>query len=228
MAECLERDQKFIIRLKDVSSNGILSSLDVPDTSFDLQIRRILTRRQSAEVKQDPQLYRYLPWNQHFSRLEKGSTQTDYELNIRVVRLQLPDGTWECMAMNLDEDEFSAEQLAEIYHGRWNEETGFRKLKYSAGLLYFKSLKRENIEQEIYGRMALFNLNAMLLIENKRLEEQQKKRQLRYKPCFATALTNLREFLKKRITGCELMKRIKKYLVVIRPDRKNKRRKRSK
>lgn len=30
MAECLERGQKFIVRLKDIDSNGILSSLNLP------------------------------------------------------------------------------------------------------------------------------------------------------------------------------------------------------
>ena len=87
--------------------------------------------------------------------------ETDYEMNFRVVRVQLESGVWEYLTTNLSEREFSSEQLREIYHARWNEETGFRKLKYTASLLNFRSRKRVNIEQEIYGRLTLFNLNAL-------------------------------------------------------------------
>lgn len=219
IAECLETDQKFVVRLKDIHSNGILSGLDLPDEAFDRQVRRILTRRQASDVKQNPGLYRHLPWNLGFSRLPPGG-ETDYELNFRVVRFQLEDGTWECLATNLDPEEFPSEKLIEIYHFRWNEETGFRKLKYTAGLLSFKSRKRANIEQEIYGRMALFNLNSLLILLTERMSTEKNERKFQYKSCFATALTNLREFFKRRIDGKELVLRIKKYLVPIRPDRK--------
>lgn len=226
MAECLERNQKFLIRLKDTDSNGILSTVELPESEFDVPLRRILTRRQSEDVKNNPSLYRYMPWNQSFSRLAPGM-ETDYEMNFRVVRLQLENGVWECLVTNLSEEEFSPEQLREIYHWRWNEETGFRKLKYTAGMLNFRSRKRMNIEQEIYGRLTLFNLNALLILRTKKDEKQQRTKH-RYKACFATAMTNLREFLKGRITGPELGKRVKKYLVPERPDRKALRRKRNK
>lgn len=152
----------------------------------------------------------------------------DYELCFRAVRIQLEDGLQECLATNLDPEQFPSEKLAEIYHFRWNEETGFRKLKYSVGLLSFKSRKRMNIEQEIYGRMTLFNLNSLLILLTEREDSDKGQRKFQYKSCFSTALTNLREFFRGRISGENLVLRLKKYLVPVRPDRKAARIRRSK
>ena len=39
-ALCIERNQKFLIRIKDVNSNGILSTMNLEDTEFDIDITR--------------------------------------------------------------------------------------------------------------------------------------------------------------------------------------------
>lgn len=49
-AHLIQKGQKFIIRTKDISSNGILSSYDLPDSEFDEYIETILTRRHTKET----------------------------------------------------------------------------------------------------------------------------------------------------------------------------------
>ena len=50
--------------------------------------------------------------------------------------------------------------------------------------------------------------------------EQSDRRKHKYKVNISTAVTNMRLWLRKSIGTAELMKRIKKYLAPVRPDRK--------
>ena len=44
----------FVIRMKDINSNGILSAYDLPDSEFDTHIRTTLTRHHTKETLGDP------------------------------------------------------------------------------------------------------------------------------------------------------------------------------
>lgn len=43
LAHLIRKKMKFVIRMKDINSNGILSSYDLPDSEFDTYIRTTLT-----------------------------------------------------------------------------------------------------------------------------------------------------------------------------------------
>jgi hypothetical protein len=62
----------YVIRIKDAASNGgILSGLHLPATGeFDVSVRRILTRKQTKEVKAHPDIYRFLPVSSTFDFLD--------------------------------------------------------------------------------------------------------------------------------------------------------------
>ncbi|MFL2132195.1 transposase, partial [Ruoffia sp. FAM 24228] len=47
-----------------------------------------------------------------------------------MVRLELSESTYECLITNLD-DNFTPNDLKELYHLRWGIETSFRDLKHS-------------------------------------------------------------------------------------------------
>ncbi|EOS60730.1 hypothetical protein C815_01190 [Firmicutes bacterium M10-2] len=78
--------------------------------------------------------------------MPKGGAQ-EYKLKLRVVRIEIEKGKYECLITNLG-PEFTMEE-------RWNEEVGFRTLKYTVGMLDFHSRKRKYIHQEIYARLIL-------------------------------------------------------------------------
>ena len=82
-AFCMENNQKFVIRCKDIRSNGILSTFELPDSKFDLKIKRIPTRKQTNEVKEHPELYKYLPWNMNFKYMPKGGAE-EYPIELRL------------------------------------------------------------------------------------------------------------------------------------------------
>ena len=49
-APLVRKRMYFVIRMKDINSNGILSSYDLPDSEFDTHIRTTLTRRHTKET----------------------------------------------------------------------------------------------------------------------------------------------------------------------------------
>lgn len=213
-SHCIEKNQKFIVRVKDIKSNGILSSMDLPKGEWDWDISKILTRKQNKEVKANPEKYKILPSSVEFDYLD--FEHEFYELNLRVVRIKITEGTYECLITNLSREEVGMEEMKELYHLRWNEETSFRTLKYNLGLVQFHSKKRDFIQQEIYARLILYNLSKAI-VNAVNVEKQGKKYEL--KANYAAALTNIRLFLRKEINIEILIKRIKKFLVPIRPER---------
>ena len=53
-----------------------------------------------------------------------------YDIEFRIVRVRLDNGTYICIATNLSE-EFPLEEINKLYRMRWSEETSFRELKYT-------------------------------------------------------------------------------------------------
>ena len=105
-----------------------------------------------------------------------------------------------------------------MYHMRWDIETAFKSLKYIIRMVSFHSKKRNFIQQEIYAAILLHCLTNII---TERIEiNQSDKWKHYYKTNLSTAVTNIRLWLKKIISSAELIKRVKKYLAPVSPDRK--------
>ena len=50
----IENGRKFVVRMKDISSNGILAAWDLSDGEFDMVFHATLTRRYTKETFQNP------------------------------------------------------------------------------------------------------------------------------------------------------------------------------
>lgn len=145
----------FVIRMKDINSNGILSPYDLPDSEFDTYIRTTLTRRHTKETLGNPDTYTILQPSTDFDFLDENCTY--YDIEFRIVRIRLDNGTYICIATNLSEEEFPLEEIKKLYRMRWSEETSFRELKYTIGLINWHSSRYDGILQEIHARMILYN-----------------------------------------------------------------------
>lgn len=215
IACCKEEGQKFVIRVKDKDkATGILKNITLPEGDVDINVRKIMSRKQTKEVKSNKELYTVITNTVKFTYLD--ITEDFYELNFRVVGFQLENGKVEYLITNLECDEFSLEDLKELYHYRWEVETSFRKLKYTVGLTGFHSKKRNLIKQEIFARLILYNLSE-IIANNVSIRKKGKKHIMNFN--FTLAVTNIRLFLRNKISADILTERIKKYLVPIRPDR---------
>ncbi len=224
IAHLLENNQKFVIRVKDItSSTSILAHVPIPDQDeFDIQVTRILTYTYTNEVMHNRETY--VPLNKitngNFEYIDE--EHPFYEMKFRVVRFKITEDTYECLITNLDESEFSARDLKEVYHCRWSEENGFRQLKWEVGMIYFHSKKRSNLMQEIYASLIMFNFTRFLTINTAIAESNNRKHN--HKANFVTAVTNARLFIKGIITSEQMEERIKKFLIPLRSGRSFERR----
>ena len=124
-AHLIRKGMYFVIRMKDINSNGILSAYDLPDSEFDTHIRTTLTRRHTKETLGNPNTYTILQPSTDFDFLDENCMY--YDIEFRIVRIRLDNGTYICIATNLSEEEFPLEEIKKLYRMRWSEETSFRE-----------------------------------------------------------------------------------------------------
>lgn len=211
---------KFAIRAKDIHSNGITSGLHISeDGEFDKDFSFLLTRKQTKEIRSQPEKYKFMPSCQKFDYLPVGSKET-YAISFRVVRFLIGEDSYETIITNLDRDEFPPDKIKEIYHLRWGIETSFRELKYAIGLTSFHSKKVDYIKQEIFARLLLYNfceaITTCVVIE------QQKKNKHTYQVNFTMAICICKKYLKcNDISPPNVELLIQKYILPVRPGRQD-------
>lgn len=212
-ALCNEFHQKFVVRVKDISSNGILSTLCLPDEEFDMDIIKTMTRLQTKEIKNHPEKFvRIMTSSPDFEYLR---IEDDfYDIPLRVMRFKITDTTYECLVTNLDRNEFPLEIMKSIYHKRWSIEVGFRELKYPIGLISFCSKKQNYLRQEIYASIILYNFTKFIMSKTPTGKDPNK-----YKLNFNASATAVRQFLKGIIQEDVLFQILKKFLNPLRPGR---------
>lgn len=176
----------YVIRVKDIYSNGIASGLPLPNQeTFDIEYSTLLTRRQTNEIKAHPEKYKFMPANQKFDYLPVGDKGI-YPITFRVVRFAISENTYEVIITNLPEKEFPVVKIKEIYHMRWGIETSFRELKYAIGLTNFHSKKTAYILQEIFARLTMYNFCEIITTH---VVIQQKNRKYSYQVNFTMAIS---------------------------------------
>ncbi len=175
---------KYVMRIK--TSGGIAHKFNIShNEEADFTANIIITRRQTNEVKTNPELYRYLPQSSTFDFLPKESKDT-YPLKFRIIRLRISEDIYETIVTNLCDDEFSAEDIKMIYKMRWGIETSFRELKYQVDLIAFHSKKKDCVIQEIFASLIMYNF-SMLITENITIDDD-KHNDYRYKINYAFAI----------------------------------------
>lgn len=185
----------YVIRVKDISSNGIASGISLPNQeTFDIEYRILLTRRQTNEIKAHPKKYKFMPKNQNFDYLPIGDKGI-YPINFRIVRFPISENTYEVIITNLTEKEFPTERIKEIYHLRWGIETSFRELKYAIGLTNLHSKKVSYIVQEIFARLTMYNFCEIITMQ---VIIQQKDRKYIYQVNFTMAISICQHYFRCR------------------------------
>lgn len=216
MAHIFERKQHFIIRLKDVDSNGILSAYDIPsDAEYDGYITTTLTRQHTKETLGSPEKYTILSPYTDFDYLPH--KKSVYDITFRVVRFEIAPGKYEAVATDLSEEEFPVQKIKDCYMRRWGIENSFRELKYTIGLLDFHAKKMNLILQELYARVILYNFCS--IVANHVSAGNEKKRKWNYKIKFVTAVNVCRSYLKHGGNESDLLRTIERYISPIRKNR---------
>ena len=162
--------------------------------AFDEDISLILTRSKAITKYSRPELfssYRYVYQNAPMDYLN--DLTTEYDLSLRLLRIQLKDGSYENIATNLPRDEFKTEDFEMLYHLRWSEENSFRDLKYSLCLKAFHSKKYAYIVQEVWARVILYNFSSSIIIN---VTIKREDCAYEYQANYSSSLKTCRDFLR--------------------------------
>ena len=79
-------------------------------------------------------------------------------LEIRIALVNIGKDEPEILATNLTPEEFTTEDLKELYKKRWTVETGFDRLKNLIEIEDFSGIRRPIIEQDFYAHLFVYNL----------------------------------------------------------------------
>ena len=224
MAHIQEKGWKYLIRIKDIHSSGIAAGLDLPDTDeFDLCCPVQLTRRKNSKTEpllSDRNHYKWISTKTPLDYLPIGSHKHDpvvfYALPFRIVRFKLSDSAFETVITNLDREEFPPDELKHLYSRRWGIETSFRELKYTVGLLHFHAKKVENITQEIFARLIMYNFTELI---TSYVVIQKPNRKHPCKANFSVAVQVCRQFLLGNISPPDVEAAISKNVSISRTGR---------
>ena len=225
-------DNYFLIRIKDI---GVYSSITnrfkmLPSKGvFDKEVSTTFTNKQTNEVLKNPNKYIPIMSNQTFDYLDEDNHF--YEANYRFIRIRIDgkDEQYETIITNLPSDEFTSEDIKELYKLRWDIEVSYRHLKYSVNLNALHSKRRDFIRQEILGRMIMFNISMIIIEEAYKLKFKKKDRKYEYKINIARAIHLIRDSITKRKGGAppNLLELIAKEILPVRPGRSFERKTRS-
>ena len=220
MAHVMECGHKFVIRVKDIDSQGIIADLGLPDTYFDKSMTLKLTCRATNEIKEMKKTDAFIRYVRgRFDYLPKTYSHNVpaqfYELPVRIVRFKVRNTT-EVIMTNLSKEEFSASEIKKIYGMRWGIETSFRDLKHTIGLNYYHAKKSDSILQEIYSRMVMYNF-CQLVTNSAKIKppKSRKGRKFAYKINFSQSVQICREFLRNKIRCRDVIELIEKYILPI-------------
>lgn len=208
--------QKFLIRSKAPESQGsVLSGMNLENTLSDDQFIKIHVKRSRAKNwGNDQGLYKRIFGKETFSNLKTGD---EYIFNFRVIKVPLSTGEIEYLITNLSDEEFSYDELVELYNSRWGIETSFRDLKYSLSLLCFHSKKAEYAMQEVYAKIIMYNYSS-LITQNTRIPNNSTEKK-EYKINFKIAILICMYYFKCKDTLLNIEELLLKYIYKFRPNR---------
>ncbi len=206
-------NSNYVMRVKDINSNGILSGFNFLDEEFD----ELITVNVSNFQKKQYRLLSNYRFSPSIARFDFSDVYNPVcSLTFRVVRFRLNSGKYESIITNLYDD-FSFNEIKKLYQMRWGIETSFRQLKYAVGLTNFHTKKKDSIIQEIFARLTLHNF-CESIVQNTILFSRTSTHN--YKINFTRAVQVCRKYLRFfNTTLINVETLISKYLSIVRENR---------
>ena len=226
MAHIVEKGDFFLIRLKNIYSKNSPWRFIAPSENKEFDIQRMIKlTRSRKKALQDPTIYKYINHARDFDFIDKGDRISEYEIDFRLIAVELDNGNYEYLITNLPK-KTDLPTMKNYYHMRWDIEKSFLFLKYGIALNYFHSIKREFLIQEIYAKLILYNFIS-LLVACIDLSGSNKDLKYKYTTSFKDAITVGRDYLLGKIKPEDVIPLMESYKKPIRPDRKQPRKLRS-
>ena len=207
------KNQKFLIRIGTKVYKEETSKMKTADENIEIKYSR---DRISYYKNSDPNLYEYL---------KKGNT-----IKIRCIMIVLETGEIEYLLTNLEEDIFSTNDINELYNLRWQTELNYRHLKNDIKIECITSSKEILIKQDVYSQVLVSNiLQAYINDGDELVSNLEYKNKMKVNNNMAVGIFKnsfiyifLEENIDKRSELMEkLQEAINKFIVPVKPGRKN-------
>ena len=211
-----QHGDKYVIRGRETGT-GICSGLNLPDTEeYDVEKELYICKKHTRHTKINPCKYKRIRSDATFDFFTDDSEE--YRLNLRIVKIRLSETTTEVLFTNLSKEEFSVEDLKQLYHMRWGIETAFDQLKYALGAASVHSKSAELVIQELYGKLIMFNFCKTII--GGIVVNQKEYWKYKYKLNVKMAMCICREFwCSQTLAAPEVEKMLLNYLIPIRDNR---------
>lgn len=211
----IKNNDKFLIR--------IASSV------YEKENQSMKTNDEIIEIKYEYNRIRYYKDNdpEFYEYFSKGNT-----IKVRCVKIKLETGEEEVLLTNLDKSEFTTDEIKKLYNLRWQIEVNYRHLKSDLKIESITSSKEILIKQDIYSQVLVSNmLQAFINDNDENINQEKYKNKMKTNTNMSVGIFKntliyilLEDNNKKRY---EMMDKfclaIEKYIVPIKPGRKNKR-----
>ena len=144
--DLMERKQRFLVRLSP--------------TTFKKEQRQMTRDDCLVEVVFDK-----VRINPHKGTPTEEKLTKAKSISLRLVRVMLNNGDYEYLATNLTPNEFSTEEIGELYGMRWGLETAFDDLKNKLAIENFTGTKPILLEQDVFATVYLCNIINDIILE---------------------------------------------------------------
>lgn len=214
MIYCIKNNIKFLIRLDKTAYIQERKTIKENDEYVELEHNKNRLRKVHFQTEE---IFEYA----------KNTKST----KVRIVTYQLKTGEIEQLITNLDMNEFTYEDIVELYAKRWGIETLYYSLKWKLKIEKFTSSFKTIIEQDFFSSIFVYNLIRTMIAEaEEKIEKYKYKHEMTINENMAIGLFKdelikimLEDNNKKRGKMYDdLIKKMSKYKIPIRKDRKYK------
>jgi flagellar biosynthesis/type III secretory pathway chaperone len=188
MVKTIQLESYFLIRAKKSTfkkKQSVMETKGINDATFRITLNKVkIDKFNSEDLKKYAEKIR--------------------DINVRIVKVKLKNGTIETLLTNLPKEIATPEELKQLYGDRWKIETNYDRLKNKLHIEKFSGKKKIIIEQDFYSHIYLFNV----LIALKHDAEQQitrkpketTKYKYKYKTNINTLIGNIKEEMFRLLT----------------------------
>lgn len=147
----------FIVNLFNLKHNFLFR---LPSNVFKTEVSSMTTNDELITIEMTKERLNAIRHEPHYEQM----LSVDH-IVVRIVKIRLGNGIEEILLTNLDANEFSIEELKELYRLRWEIETVYNSLKHKIQIEKFSGYKPIIIEQDFYASIYLWNMLQDMILD---------------------------------------------------------------
>ena len=207
-----KQKKKFVIRL---SSNDYIKEREEMKSEDEFITIKYTNARLNKIKKNKPEFYKKI-------KNEKG-------IELRITKIEINEQTTEYLISNLDKEDFSKQDLREVYGKRWQVEISYNSIKNKLKIEEFTGNLPQFIYQDIYAQIVVYNQIQDMLYTGRKVIKSKNGNEYKINEGKAIGIFKERYIkimlIKDKIKAVKeldlLEKEMEKYVSIIRKNRKS-------